>query len=84
MLALVHDAPAGAMLAVTNLADEPSAIDLGPQDAQEGDPIDVFADSAYPPAGAELPATSRSGRTDIDGSELRRHRRPSRILSSQH
>ena len=42
------------MLAVINLANEPSAIDLGPQDVQEGDPIEVFADSDYPPLGAEL------------------------------
>jgi maltose alpha-D-glucosyltransferase/alpha-amylase len=54
VLALVHDAPSGAMLAVINLADEASTIDLGPQDAQEGDPIDVFADSDYPAPGADL------------------------------
>ena len=54
VLALVHDAPSGAMLAVINLANAPSSVDLGPHDAQEGDPIDVFADSDYPPAGADL------------------------------
>jgi maltose alpha-D-glucosyltransferase/alpha-amylase len=54
VLALVHDAPSGAMLALINLADESSTIDLGPQEAQEGDPIDVFADSDYPALGADL------------------------------
>jgi maltose alpha-D-glucosyltransferase / alpha-amylase len=42
------------MLAVVNLADEPTIIDLGPQDVQEGDPIDVFTDSDYPAPRADL------------------------------
>jgi maltose alpha-D-glucosyltransferase/alpha-amylase len=54
VIALVHDAPSGAMLAVINLADEPSTIDLGPQDVQEGDPIDVLSDSDYPAPGPDL------------------------------
>ena len=54
MLALVHDAPSGAMLAVINLAEKAFTIDIGPHDAQEGPPIEVFADSKYTPAGDDL------------------------------
>ena len=54
VLALVHDAPSGAMLAVINLAEEPATVDLGPQDVQEGDPINVYSDSDYPAPGADL------------------------------
>jgi maltose alpha-D-glucosyltransferase/alpha-amylase len=54
VLALVHDAPSGAMLAIVNLADEASTIDLGPQHVQDGDPIEVLSDSDYPTPSADL------------------------------
>lgn len=54
VLALVHDAPAGAMLALTNLADRACTVCLGPQPAQDGDPSGVFADRDYPSVGADL------------------------------
>ena len=44
---MLHDATSGAMLAI-NLADETATIDLGPQDVQDGEPIEVFADHDYP------------------------------------
>ena len=56
VLALVHDAPSGAMLAVVNLADEAFTVDLGPHPAQEGQPTDVFADRDYSPVKADLGA----------------------------
>jgi maltose alpha-D-glucosyltransferase/alpha-amylase len=54
VLALVHDAPSGAMLAVINLAPDGRTIDLGPQDEAEGEPMEVFADREYPALGADL------------------------------
>jgi maltose alpha-D-glucosyltransferase/alpha-amylase len=54
VLALVHEAPSGAMLAVINLAKRKFTFDLGPHRAQQGDPIEVFADRDYPPVGADL------------------------------
>ncbi len=54
VLALVRDAPSGAMLAVINLAEKPFTVMLGRQPVQEGGPIEVFADHAYKPAGLDL------------------------------
>ncbi len=54
VLALVHEAPSGAMLALTNLAAEPRTFSLGPQPCQDGDPVDVFGDQDYPPVAAAL------------------------------
>ena len=54
VLALVSDAPSGAMLAVTNLAEQPFTVDLGPHPAQEGDPTEVFGNSDYRPVGTDL------------------------------
>ena len=47
VLALVHEAPSGAMLALTNLAPKPCSIALARQPCQDGDPFDVFADQDY-------------------------------------
>jgi maltose alpha-D-glucosyltransferase/alpha-amylase len=54
VLALLHEAPSGAMLAVTNLASHPCTIALGPQPCQDGDPFEVFADQEYRPLDADL------------------------------
>jgi len=54
VLALVHDAPSGAMLAVTNLGPTKRTVDLVPLDEQSGEPYEVFADRSYPPVGAGL------------------------------
>ncbi|MDQ3980347.1 MAG: alpha-glucosidase C-terminal domain-containing protein, partial [Actinomycetota bacterium] len=54
VLALLHSAPGGVMLAVTNLGDVPCAVDLGEQPGQEGEPVEVFANRAYEPAKSDL------------------------------
>ena len=54
VLAMRYDAPGGAVLAVTNLADRPCAVDLGAQPGQEGDPVEVFADRDYARPGRQL------------------------------
>jgi len=54
VLALRYDAPGGVVLAVTNLAERRRTVDLGPQPGQEGEPLEVFSDKAYPPPGADL------------------------------
>jgi len=54
VLALLHEAPSGAVVAITNLSSKRRAIDLGPLAAQEGPPIEVFADRDYPPVGDTL------------------------------
>jgi maltose alpha-D-glucosyltransferase / alpha-amylase len=54
VLALLREAPSGAMLAVANLADKRVTVELGPPDRLAGDPIEVFADQDYPPPGGEL------------------------------
>ena len=54
VLALLHDAPSGAILALTNLSARSHTIDLGPQESQSGEPIEVFADRDYPPITSDL------------------------------
>jgi maltose alpha-D-glucosyltransferase/alpha-amylase len=54
VLALVHDAPSGTMLALTNLGSVKRTVTLGRQEAQEGDPVDVFADRDYDPVRPDL------------------------------
>jgi maltose alpha-D-glucosyltransferase/alpha-amylase len=54
VLALVHDAPSGAMLAVTNLGRRSRTIELGAQPEQDGSPVEVFADRTYAPVGDKL------------------------------
>lgn len=49
VLALVHDAPQGTMLALTNLGHEPHKISLGRQPKQDDTPRELFADQPYPP-----------------------------------
>jgi maltose alpha-D-glucosyltransferase / alpha-amylase len=54
VLALVHEAPSGAMLALTNLSAETCTIELGRQPAQQGDPVEVYADQSYDPPDPDL------------------------------
>src|SRR5215211_303379 len=54
VLALVHDAPAGTMLAITNLGPAKRTVSLGPQAEAAGDPMEVFADRQYPPVAPDL------------------------------
>ena len=54
VLALVHDAPAGTMLAVTNLGKTRKTVHLGRQEDGDAEPMEVFADRAYPAVGGEL------------------------------
>jgi maltose alpha-D-glucosyltransferase/alpha-amylase len=55
VLALVHDAPSGAVLAVVNLGSTERTVDLGPQKESDGDaPMEVFADREYPAVGVDL------------------------------
>jgi len=61
VLALVRAAPSGAMLALTNLGPTKRTIDLGPQEAQDGDPIDVFGDRDYAPASGQLEGLELAG-----------------------
>jgi hypothetical protein len=42
------------MLAVHNLGEDPTTIDLGPLPEQQGDPSDVHADAPYAPPSADL------------------------------
>ena len=42
------------MLALSNLADKRVTVDLGEDDRQDGDPIEVFADHDYAPVDADL------------------------------
>ena len=54
VLALRYDAPGGVMLALHNLADRRRTVDLGGQPGQEGEPVEMLADKAYPGVGPEL------------------------------
>ena len=61
VLALVHEAPSGVMLALTNLGAAKRTVSLGPQDGQDGDPTEVFADRAYEAVAADLSAIEVAG-----------------------
>jgi maltose alpha-D-glucosyltransferase/alpha-amylase len=54
VLALIHDAASGTMLALTNLSDRQCTIDIGRLDVQEGPPVEVFSDQDYRPVTDEL------------------------------
>jgi maltose alpha-D-glucosyltransferase/alpha-amylase len=54
VLALVHDAPSGAMLAITNVSADACTIDLGAQQTQDGAPVEVFSDHDYGPLADDL------------------------------
>jgi maltose alpha-D-glucosyltransferase/alpha-amylase len=54
VLALLREAPSGAMLALTNLGSRKLRVDLGRQATQDGPPIDVFGDRRYDPVRADL------------------------------
>ena len=78
VLALVHDAPSGAMLAVINLGARGLHDRSRSAALQEGDPIDVFADQDYP--GRRRPPRHRHRplRLSLDPTAPD-HRSPSRI-----
>jgi maltose alpha-D-glucosyltransferase / alpha-amylase len=61
VLAIRFEAPGGVMLAVHNLAERPCTVDLGRQPGAAGDPVEVFADRRYDPAGPELKALELAG-----------------------
>jgi maltose alpha-D-glucosyltransferase/alpha-amylase len=61
VLALVRNAPSGAVLALTNLGPTKRTVDLGRQEEQDGDPIDVFGDRDYTPVSAELEGIEIAG-----------------------
>ena len=44
----------GALLFLHNLGRTDAVVDVGPQPGQEGPPVEVFADRAYPPVGPDL------------------------------
>ncbi|MGI9119447.1 MAG: alpha-amylase family protein [Acidimicrobiales bacterium] len=54
VLALHYQAPGGVMLVLHNLSDRRCSVDLSEQPGQEGEPVEMFADRAYQPVGAEL------------------------------
>ena len=55
MLALVHDAPSGAMLAMTNLADKRLSPSTSARTRRRtAHPVEVFADHDYAPVDADL------------------------------
>ncbi len=61
VLALVRDAPAGTMLAVTNLGPTKQTVDLPSPDGHQGDPMEVFADRDYEPVGGDLAGIDLAG-----------------------
>ena len=54
VLAVMHDAPGGTVVAITNLAKKACTVDVGPQPQQEGPVREVFADRAYDPPADDL------------------------------
>ena len=54
VLALVHEAPSGTMLALTNLGAAKRTVSLTRLDDQHDAPSEVFADREYSPVGPEL------------------------------
>ena len=54
VLALVYDAPAGAMLALTNLGPTKRTVSIGRQKEVAGDPMEVFANRDYPAVTGDL------------------------------
>ncbi len=61
VLALHYEAPGGVVLAVHNLSDKKRTVDLGEQPGQEGDPVEMFADRDYDPAGPQLKGIDLAG-----------------------
>jgi maltose alpha-D-glucosyltransferase / alpha-amylase len=61
VLAMRYEAPGGVVLAVHNLSDRTCTLDLGAQPGAEGDPVEVFADQRYEPAGPELKGLALAG-----------------------
>ena len=53
---LVHrmEADQGALLFLHNLGRTDAVVDVGAQPGQEGPPVEVFGDRAYPPVGPDL------------------------------
>ena len=61
VLALVHDAPCGAVLTLTNLGRGRRTVDLGALPEQDGEPAEVFADRDYPAPSASLAGLDLAG-----------------------
>jgi maltose alpha-D-glucosyltransferase/alpha-amylase len=61
VLALVHEAPSGTMLAVTNLGPTKRTISLPPPDGADDGPTEVFADRRYAPVGPDLTGIEVAG-----------------------
>jgi maltose alpha-D-glucosyltransferase/alpha-amylase len=61
VLGIHYEAPGGVMLALHNLSERKCTVDPGPQPGAEDDPIDVFADRPYDPAGPELKGVDLAG-----------------------
>ncbi len=61
VLALHHEAPGGAMLALHNLSDKRRTVDVGEQPGQDGEPFEMFADRDYDPVGPALKAIDLAG-----------------------
>ena len=70
VLALRHEAPSGAMLALTNLADRRRTVSLGSaacDDSGDGDVVEVFSDQAYDALdGCPRPDRARPLRLPLD------------------
>ena len=63
VLGLRYDGPSGSVLAVLNLGESPSTVDLAGQvEAADGFPTDELADREYEPAPADLSAVEVDGR----------------------
>jgi len=61
VLAIRAEAPGGVMLALHNLSDRKRTVDLGEQPGQQGDPVEMFGDRAYPPVGPDLAGIELAG-----------------------
>ena len=61
VLALVHDAPSGAMLAITNLGSADRTVGVGALGEQDGEPHEIFADRPYPAVDATLEGIDVAG-----------------------
>jgi len=61
VLALMHEAPGGVVLALHNLSNRRRTVDLGEQPGQEGEPLEMFSDQAYDPPRADLKGIELAG-----------------------
>ncbi|HET7721820.1 MAG TPA: alpha-amylase family protein, partial [Acidimicrobiales bacterium] len=61
VLAVHYEAPGGVMLALHNLSNRKTTVDLGEQPGQEGDPFEMFADREYEAVGPALKGIDLAG-----------------------